>query len=228
MRKWMKIANKIRFQKRSPENRWVMYPSGHMLACRISSGTKPSMWETPVMKGHQNIQTLQIQICWPVSVSHEPLIYLPFWIRDTRCKAISCTSYHTQENNKDPLSCTGAALGFNCNVTKCSLFNLSDLSGRCSVFCRSKGKVNIVTLLKSFILGYKWPIPSRHHFLHAHSEFTLAQQGFWFREDISPKSRAAMVGHQSTSQSTLLLPTYRYVSKDLETSVWFSTHFTGL
>lgn len=37
-----------------------------------------------------------------------------------------------------------------------------------------------------------------------------------------------MVGCQSTSESTQLLPTYRYVTKDIETSVWFSTHSTGL
>lgn len=96
------------------------------------------------------------------------------------------------------------------------------------MFCCSKGKVNIFTSLKPFILGYKWPIPSRHHFLHAHSELALAQQVFSFRKDTSPKSRAAMVGRQSTSQSILLLPPYKYVTKDLETSVWFSTHFTGL
>lgn len=113
-------------------------------------------------------------------------------------------------------------------VTKCSLFNLSDFSWRCSVFCCSKGKVNIVTLLKPFILGYKWPIPSKHHFLHAHSEFALALQVFWFRRGISPKPRATMAGHQSISQSTLLLPPYRYVTKDIEISVWFSTHSTGL
>lgn len=92
----------------------------------------------------------------------------------------------------------------------------------------SKGKVNIVTLLRPFILGYKWPIPSRCHFLHAHSEFALAQQVLWFRKGIFLQSRATMVGHQSTPQSTLLLPPYRYVTKDIETSVWFSTHSTGL
>lgn len=113
-------------------------------------------------------------------------------------------------------------------MTNYSLFNLSDLSWRFSVFCCSKGKVNIVNLLKPFILGYKWPIPSRHYFLHRHSEFALAQRVFWFRNYISPKFRATVVGRQSASQSALLLPTYRYVTKDIETSVWLSTHSPGL
>lgn len=228
MRKWMKIANKIRFQKRSPENRWMMYPSGHMLACRISFGTKPYMWETPVIKVIRIYKPFNASV--DLYQSHNSLwftclFYLEIhganqWAAQVIIpRRITKTPSHAQEQP------WVLAVRY---VTKCSLFNLSDLSWRCSVFCCSKGKVNTVTSLKPFILGYKWPIASRHHFLHAHSELALAQQVFWFRKNIAPKSRATMVGGQSASQSTLLLPPYRYATKDLESSVWFSIHFTGL
>lgn len=75
-------------------------------------------------------------------------------------------------------------------------------------------------------LGCKWPMPSKHHFLHMQSELALAQQEFRFKRQIFPKSRVARADPQSTL--CLLLPTYRNDPKHTEINVWLPTHLTGL
>lgn len=75
-------------------------------------------------------------------------------------------------------------------------------------------------------LGCKWPMPSKHHFLHMQSELALAQQEFRFKRQIFPKSRVARADPRSTL--SLLLPTYRNDPKHTEINVWLPTHLTGL
>lgn len=75
-------------------------------------------------------------------------------------------------------------------------------------------------------LGCKWPMPSKHHFLHMQSELALALQEFRFKRQIFPKSRVARADPQSTL--SLLLPTYRNDPKHTEINVWLPTHLTGL
>jgi len=67
------------------------------------------------MKGHQNTQTLKTLA--DIYHSYFRLLFTCFFLaRDTSWKEISFTSYHTRENNKDLISCAGAALGFDCKV----------------------------------------------------------------------------------------------------------------
>lgn len=75
-------------------------------------------------------------------------------------------------------------------------------------------------------LGCKWPMPSKHHFLHMQSELALALQEFRFKRQIFPKSRVARADPRSTL--SLLLPTYRNDPKHTEINVWLPTHLTGL